>query len=148
MGKLRIVLAVSIVLNLFLAGALIAGYVSLSAGNGMINAGALRVAGAELPAAVRKPFRQAMRQARRAMRPTIVGGREAKAAAAALLRQPTVDQPAVDAALDRARTADFAVRAAVERRAVTFAATLSRADRGTLADAMQRRAGGTGRAVK
>lgn len=148
MGKLRIVLAVSIVLNLFLAGALIAGLVSLRADNRMINAGALRIAGAELPAAVRKPFRQALRQARRAMRPTIAEARSAKIEAAALLRRPTVDQAAVDAALERARAADMTVRAAVERRAVAFAATLSPADRATLADAMQRRAQGPRRAAR
>ena len=148
MGKMRIVLAVSIVLNLFLGAALIAGYVSLRADNRMINAGALRVAGAELPAGVRKPFRQALRQARRAMRPTIAEGRDAKAEAAALLRRPTVDQTAVNAALDRARAADMAVRAAVERRAAAFAATLSPADRRALADAMQRRAMGPNRPAK
>ena len=57
-----------------------------------------------------------------------------------LLREAVVDQPAVVAALDRARAADMAVRAAVERRAVAYAATLPPADRGKLADAMQRRA--------
>ena len=140
MGKLRVALGVSIILNLFLAGALIAGYVSLRTGGRMINAGSLRIAGAELVLSVRKPFRMALREARRSVRPTIVELRAAKAEAASLLRQPAVDQSAINAALDRARTADMAVRAAVERRAVAFAATLPSADRAKLADAMQRRA--------
>jgi uncharacterized membrane protein len=75
------------------------------------------------------------------MRPTIVQARTAKAEAALLLRQPVLDQAAVVAALDRARAGDMAVRAAVERRAVAFAATLTQSDRAKLADAMQRRAG-------
>ena len=48
MTRIRIVLIVSVMLNLFLAGALVAGYASLRAGKGIINAGSLRVAGAEL----------------------------------------------------------------------------------------------------
>jgi uncharacterized membrane protein len=148
MGKLRIALAVSIVLNLFLAAALVAGFVSLRTDGRMINAGALRVAGAGLPVTVRQPFRQALREERRSMRPTIIDARDAKAEAAALLQQSPVDQVAVNAALDRARAADIAVRAAVERRAVAFAATLSPADRATLADAMARRAGGRRRAAR
>lgn len=139
-GRLRLALAVSVVVNLFLAAALIAGYASLRSGGRMIAAGSLRIAGSELPAAERRPFRQALRQARRAMHPTALAGRAARAEAAELLRQPVVDQARVLAALDRARAADLAVRAAVEARAVTFAATLPPADRATLAGAMERRA--------
>ena len=140
MGKLRIALAVSVVLNLFLAAALIAGLVSLRSGGRMIAAGSLRVAGAELPQNEQRAFRMALREARRSMRPTVLGSRAAKAEAATLLRQPAVDQAAVNAALDRARIADTAVRAVVERRAVAYAATLPPADRAKLADAMKKRA--------
>jgi len=140
MGKTRVALIASVILNLFLAGALVAGLVTLRTGGRMINAGSLRIVGAELPKSERRPFRVALREARRAMHPTIVEGRTAKAEAASLLRQPTIDQAAIIVALDRARAADISVRAAVERRAVAFAATLPIADRGRLADAMQRRA--------
>lgn len=148
MKKLQIALAASIVLNLFLAGALIAGLVSLRTGSRMINAGSLRIAGSELPRAIRKPFRAALRQARRSMRPTIMQARAAKSEAAALLRQPRVDQPAVMAALDRARVADMAVRATVEARAVAYAATLTPDDRAMVADAIERRAVRTPPAVE
>lgn len=144
MSKMRIALAVSVLLNLFLAGALVAGTVLLRSGGRMINAGSLRIAGAELPVGERRPFRVALREARRAVHPTILTSRAAKAEAAVLLRQPAIDQTAVIAALDRARAADMAVRAAVERRAVAFAATLPPSDRAKLADAMQRRAIRTG----
>ena len=139
MGKLRIALAASLILNLFLAGALVAGYVTLRTGGRMIAAGSLRIAGAELPPGERKPFRMALRQTRRLMHPTVVASREAKAEAAALLRQPIVDQAAVLATLDRARSADMAVRTAVERRAVGYAAGLPLGTRAKLADAMTRR---------
>ena len=140
MGKLHIGLAVSVILNLFLAGALVAGVFSLRSGGRMINAGSLHIAGAELPAAERQPFRIVLREARRSMRATIVESQAAKAAAAELLGQPSVDQAAVNAALDRARIADMAVRATVERRALAYAATLPPLDRAKLADAMKRRA--------
>jgi uncharacterized membrane protein len=143
MSKLRLGLAASVILNLFLVGALVAGYASLRTGKRMLNAGSLRIAGAELPAVERRPFRQALRQARQTMHPTIVASRAAKTQAAGLLRQATVDQTAVLAALDRARAADMAVRTAVERRAVAFAATLPAADRAKLAEAMERRANRT-----
>lgn len=140
MGKLRIALGLSIVLNLFLAAALAAGYVTLRDPGRMIAAGSLRVAGSELPAGQRRSFRQSLREARRAMHATVLASRAAKAQAAELLRRPVVDQAAVMAALDHARAADMAVRAAVERRAVAFAASLPPADRSTLADALKRRA--------
>lgn len=140
MSRLRIALLMSVILNLFLVGALVAGVISLRSGARMINAGSLRIAGAELPAAERRPFRVALRQARRAMRPVLLDARAAKVEAAKLLRQPKFDQAAMVDALDRARAADMAVRSAVERRAVVYAATLPPNDRAKLADAMQRRA--------
>ncbi|MBW6526379.1 periplasmic heavy metal sensor [Sphingomonas sp. RHCKR7] len=140
MNRWHVGLIVSLILNLFLAGALAAGYVSLRYGRGMIAAGSLRIAGAELPPDQRRAYRAALRETRRAMRPTVLAAREAKAQAAALLARPRVDQAAVLAALDRARVADAAVRAAVERRAVAFAATLPPAQRARLAEAMRRRA--------
>lgn len=75
------------------------------------------------------------------MGPTIAVSRKAEAEAAALLRQDPVDHAAVIAALDRARTADMAVRAAVERRAVAFTAGPPVADRVKLAEAVERRVG-------
>ena len=143
MNKVRIALAVSMILNLFLAGALVAGALSLRSGSRMIAAGSLRIAGAELPESERRPFRRALREARRAMGPLISRSRAAKAEAAELLRAPTIDQAGIMAALDRARVDDMAVRTAVERRAVAYAASLPLADRAKLADAMRRRAGRT-----
>ncbi len=140
MRRLRLAFAVSVIFNLFLAGALIAGLVSLRTRGPMINAGSLRVAGAELPSAERRAFRMVLRDARRSMRATIVASRAAKAEAATLLQRPGVDQAAVNAALDRARIADVQVRATVERRAVAFAATMPPDARATLAAAMTRRA--------
>lgn len=102
----------------------------------MINAGSLRVAGAELPRDERRAFRSALREARQSMMTTIKDGRKAREQAAALLGQPQLNQAALSAALARIRTDDLTVRAGVEERAVAFAATLPPPDRARLAQAM------------
>lgn len=140
MARFRIALIVSVILNLFLAGALAGGALWLRGGAPMIRAGSLRIAGDELPSDRRAAFRHALREARVSVRPTILRSRAAKREAARLLRAPTPDPAGILAALAEARTADMTVRAAVEARAVAFAATLPPADRARLADAMQRRA--------
>lgn len=145
MKRWHVALIASAILNLFLAGALAGGYVSLQGGRSVITAGSLRIAGAELPPGERRAYRTALRETRRAMRPTVLAARDAKVQAADLLAQPRVNPAAVLAALDRARAADIAVRAAVERRAVAFAVTLPPAERTRMAAAMRRRAARGGR---
>lgn len=139
MAKLRIAVACSVLFNMFLIGALVAGLISLRRDGPRLNGRPLRMAGAELPVAERRSFRAALREVRRSMRPTVQQAQDAKARAATLLERQTLNQSAINAALDEARTADFAVRAAVEKRAVAFAMTLPVSDRATLAQAMKRR---------
>jgi uncharacterized membrane protein len=139
---LKIVCAVSILLNIFLIAGLMAGAARLHGRRGMMAAGTFRIAGAELPDAQRDAFRQQMRDARLQARPIILQGKQARADAAALLRAPTLDQTALAAALARARTADVAVRTQMEARAVAFAASLPQTDRAKLADGLERRANG------
>ena len=136
---LRIVCAVSILLNIFLLGAAIGGTVWVRARHPMIGAGSIRLAGSELPRDERRAFRRALRDARLDMRPTILAGRQARNDAAELLRAPTLDQAKLGEALARIRTADIAVRAHVEERAISFAATLPPDDRSKLADGIDRR---------
>jgi uncharacterized membrane protein len=134
---LRIVCAISILLNIFLVAGLVAGAARLHRRGG--TAHMFRIAGAELPDVTRQNFRRQLHDARAEMRPLILQGRQARLDAANLLRAPTLDQAALTAALVRARTADAAVRAQIEARAVTFAATLPQADRAKLADGLERR---------
>jgi uncharacterized membrane protein len=135
---LKILCAVSILLNLFLIGGGIGGLAWLHARPALAG---LRAAGGDLPRDQRKVFRSAARDARLEMRPTALEGRRARADAAALLRAPTLDQPALNAALARLRAADIAIRTHVEERIVTVAGTFSPADRAILADGMQKKAG-------
>jgi uncharacterized membrane protein len=138
---LKIICAVSILLNIFLVGAALGGLVWARARHPAHAVGSIRVAGSELPQDERRAFRQALRGARLEMQPTIAAGRQAREDAAALLRAPTLDQAALAAALERVRTADLAIRSHVEARAIAFAATLPPTDRQKLADGIARRRG-------
>lgn len=140
MKKIRIGLAISIVLNIFLLGAVTGGVAWLNFGHRMILAGSLRVAGADLPADQRRAFRTALRQARAGVSDQTTAARDARRRAADLLRQPRVDQAALLSALDEARVAEFAVRTAIEKRAADFAAGMPVESRTRLANAIDDRA--------
>lgn len=136
----KIALAASVLLNIFLAAALIGGAASVRRlAKPGIGPGSLRVAGAELPRDTRQAFRRHLRAARRDVRPEIAASRAARQQASTLLEQRVLDRAALDGALARARTADFAVRARLEASAVDFIASLAPADRMRLAEAMRQR---------
>ncbi len=139
MNKPPLALTVSIIVNLFLIGAIVGNLSWQRFGHRMIAAGSLRVAGAELPAEDGKAFRAAIREVRAGLVETITKSREAKARAAALLKAPQVDEAAVLDALQDARVADFSVREGIEKRAVAFALGLPADDRARLADAIDDR---------
>lgn len=131
--------AASLVLNVFLIGALAGGAGWLI---GRSNPGySLESAGGKLPADDREAFRQALRDVRRESRQIIVDGQQARREAADLLQQPTLDTPALAAALERARNADAAIRAKLEQRIVEFAASSSLEDRRLLAEGLLRNVG-------
>ncbi|TPL10816.1 periplasmic heavy metal sensor [Mesorhizobium sp. B2-4-14] len=139
----RRLVIVSVVLNVFLAGAFISGAVWLR----NVRAGAgysLETAGGRLPEQDRKAFRKALRQVRMESRQVILDGQQARQEAADLLQQPVVNTAALSAALERARNADLTVRTRLEQAIVDFAANTSPQNRSLLAAALlhhvQRRA--------
>jgi uncharacterized membrane protein len=134
---LKILCAVSVLLNMFLIGGGIGGLAWLHSRPAVAG---LRAAGGDLPRQQRKAFRSAVRDARLEMRPTALEGRQARAEATTLLRAPTLDQGALNAALARVRASDIAIRTHVEERIVAVAGTFSPADRAILADGMQKKA--------
>lgn len=144
--RLRILLIGSLTLNVFLLGGIGGGALmwlrtdqaSPSTASPPSPRG-LRLVGASLSPEHRQPFRRALRETRRASAALVDESRAGRAEAARLLARPTVDQAAVNAALARARTADLALRARLEERAVAFAATLPQAERGALAEGLARR---------
>ncbi|ESY83437.1 MAG: periplasmic heavy metal sensor [Mesorhizobium sp.] len=127
----------SIVLNVFLAGALVSGAVWLRnarAGPGY----SLESASGRLPDQDRKAFRRTLRQVRMDSRQIILDGQQARQEAAQLLQQPVVDATALSAALERARNADVTVRTRLEQAIVGFAANTSPENRSVLAQALLR----------
>ncbi|TIU11820.1 MAG: periplasmic heavy metal sensor, partial [Mesorhizobium sp.] len=87
--------AASLVLNVFLIGAVAggAGWLIGRSGGGY----SLESAGGQLPASDRKVFRQALREVRRESRAVILDGQQARREAANLLQQPTLDANALHA---------------------------------------------------
>ena len=144
--KLRILLIVSLTLNIFVVGALAGGaFVWMWSGSQVPaeaagrGGGRLGLAAAALPSEQRRAFQRALRETRRASRPLIEQSRESRSAAKRLLTQEPVNLAAVNAALAKARTADIAVRARLEERVVAFAATLPPQQREAIAAALERR---------
>ncbi|MGE6740919.1 periplasmic heavy metal sensor [Allorhizobium pseudoryzae] len=131
----RLVLGL-LVVNTFLLAAVIGGGAFYLSGETRQTAQRLPLAGEQLPATQRKALQQALTEARRAVRSTQLEARQARVEAAALMGKPDFDAAALSDALARARTAEMAVRAAVEARAVAFAATLSTDERRRLADGL------------
>jgi uncharacterized membrane protein len=138
---LKVVGAISILLNVFLLACVGSSLFWLHQRRPIMTAGAMRIAGAELPQDERLAFRQTLRAARQETRPLLVADRQARHEAAQLLVAPNVDRAALTSALGRVRDADMAVRAHVEGRAVAFVAGLSQDDREKLAAGIDRRGG-------
>lgn len=137
----RNILIASVVLNVFLAGALAGGAVWIRSGkSGQVYS--LEAAAVRLPNQQRTLFRKALREVRSESRQIVLDGQQARREAADLLRQPVLDTAALSAALERARNADIAVRTRLEQRIVEFAAAGSAEDRGVLAEGLMRRGGG------
>jgi uncharacterized membrane protein len=137
-GKLKMLLAISVVVNLFALGAIGGGAAMWFATSPRHP---IRAAGDALPTAARFRFRQMFRSVAKEARPLQQSARENRRAAALLFVQPTFDAPAVAEALARARDADVAARTAVEAALVEFAATLPQAERQTLAEGLRQGGG-------
>ena len=133
----RNLVILSVVLNVFLAGALAGGAVWIRSGKSG-QGYSLEAAGGRLPEQDRTVFRKALRDVRRESRQVILDGQQARREAADLLRQPVLDTTALAAALERARNADVTVRTRLEQRIVEFAAASSAEERGVLAEGLMR----------
>ncbi len=138
MASSRLPLVVSLALNVFLIGGLIGGAL-WAHGHRATPVGSLQAAVQRLPEDQRDALHKALRAVRLENRQTMLESRKARREAVELLTQPTLDAAALSAALERARTADAAMRAKVEQRIVDFAATSSPEARALLADGLVRR---------
>ena len=138
--RLKTVLIVSLVLNIFLLGAIAGGtyrWVAKQKADVVAQQRGLRFAAAELPQARRDQLREALRQTRRDSLPLIINARAGRLDVVQALAAPQFDRAALDAALARTREADMAVRARVEATVADFANALTPDERLKLVDALQ-----------
>ncbi|MFM0505066.1 periplasmic heavy metal sensor [Paraburkholderia caffeinilytica] len=141
----KIVLVASLVLNVFLLGAIVGAAYQWFAAKGASNAvlaqqhTALRFAAETLPAERQKAFIDGLKNARREGRQFVREGREGRHDVLRLLAAPQFDRAALDAALARTREADSSLRAQVEGSVADFAATLSPEERVKFADSLKLR---------
>ena len=140
--RLDLLLAASLLVNVFAVGAIGGGLFMLRHQDGLRSRPAahlpLRAAGDELPAPDRMRFRHAIRSTLRDSAGLLATARDSRATAAGLFVQPEFDSAAVLAALDRARAADSELRRRLETAAVQVAATLPVEERVFLARGLAR----------
>jgi uncharacterized membrane protein len=138
---LRIALVVSVILNLFAIGAA-AGAALIWSQTGHEAAAARRrplfAAGDAMSHAEQARFRAAMQAAQVQARDVRLIARENRRVAAELFVKDTFDAAAVNAALARARDADFALRTRLEAAVVDFAKDLPQPERLALARGLAR----------
>ena len=141
----KIVLVASLVLNVFLLGAIVGGAYQWFATHGATTTvlaqqrTALRFAAETLPAERQKAFIDGLKNARREGKQFAREGREGRHEVLRLLAAPQFDRAALDAALARTREADSRLRAQVEGSVADFAATLSPEERVEFADSLKLR---------
>lgn len=150
--SLKWTLIASLVLNIFLLGAIAGGTYQWFASRPHAAAGAvqtqaqtqvqaqqhaLRFAADQLSDERREQFAQDLQQARRDGRTYVRSGREGRRDVLRLLGEPELNRPALDAALARTRNADEALRARVEQGVADFAASLSPQERAQFADSLR-----------
>jgi uncharacterized membrane protein len=139
----KAVLIASLVLNVFLLGAIVGGayqwFAAHGANTSVAQQRALRFAAQPLSAGRQQAFVEALKDARRDGRQFAREGREGRRDVLRLLGAPQLDRPALDAALARTRAADTNLRAQVERGVADFAATLSPEERLAFAESLKLR---------
>jgi uncharacterized membrane protein len=146
--SLKWTLIASLVLNIFLLGAIAGGTYQWFASRphgatgtlqtqAQTQTHALRFAAGQLSDERRQQFAQDLQQARRDGRTYVRSGREGRRDVLRLLGEPELNRPALDAALARTRNADEALRARVEQGVADFAASLSPQERAQFADSLR-----------
>ena len=141
---LRRWLVASLVLNVFVVGAVAGGaarwwWAERSVGTAEPARSSLRHAADDLAAEQRRSFLLGLRNARRAVAEPLQAAREGRREVLRLLREPRFEADAMAQTLAQTRAADMVARERFEAAVVDFASTLSPADRQKLADGLARR---------
>lgn len=148
--RLKTLLIVSVLANIFLIGGVIGGLYQWSSHprtQGAVVQHGLRQALMQLPDARRHQLRTMLRDTRRENQALIVASRQAHQDVVHRLQANNFDRDALDQDLDRARTADITLRTRVDATLADFAASLPADERQTLAEAMTARRQGKAQKV-
>lgn len=135
----KALLVVSLLLNVFLIGGVVGGLYQWSGHASPVLAApqhGLHQAMEQMPEARRHQLRQLLRQMRLDSQPLIVAGRQARLDVVHQLQAPTLDRSALDSDLAKAREADSALRARVDKTLADFASTLDQEERHKLVESM------------
>jgi uncharacterized membrane protein len=138
----KLLLAGSFVLNVFLLGSIAGGaYQWFATHDNVAKAPqqrtALRFATDGLSSERQKQFLDGLKEARRDGKDYAREGREGRHEVLALLAAPQFDRTALDAALQRTRAADIALRTEVEDSVANFATTLTPDERVKFAEGLK-----------
>lgn len=133
----KIILAVSLTINVFILGAAAGAWFWpwISAAMPQPDPGLAAVADG-LDASQQEAFRQILAKAKRDTQADAKVARDARNNLAQLMKQPELDRNAIDVALEATRTADVKVRARVETAVVDFAASLDPQSRAILIEGL------------
>jgi uncharacterized membrane protein len=143
--RLKLILAISLLVNVFILGGLAGGAYRLWSGPdraATVSAQPLRgvrLAAMELSAARQEEFRLALRDARRGAAPLVEQSRAGRREIGRLFAAQTFDAGATDRAMAETRQADIALRGRIENAVVHFAATLDPDERQRFAQGLQER---------
>lgn len=140
----KFLLAASLVLNVFLVGAIVGGAyrwfaVRSVTAEAQAQQRALRFAAQTLSTERQKAFIDSLKEGRREGRQFAREGREGRRDVLRLLAAPQLDRPALDEALARTRAADSSLRAQMETSVANFAAALTPQERIEFADSLRLR---------
>jgi len=143
-GRWKALIAASVLLNVFLLGAIAGGAWRWFYAQGMHEAQpaqrtALRFAADDLSPERQAQFVDALKAARRDAKAYAREGRDDRRVVLDLLAAPQLDRAALDDALARTRAADTALRAQVESGVADFAATLTPEERVKFAEGLRQR---------
>ena len=140
--RLKIILAVSLILNVFLVGIGIGVFVT---GARLTPAQAIRrpvpniwLASEALPPADRSAFRQMLRQEAASVQPELKSVRLARREAAALIAQPNYDPAAVQTSLQQAREGEMHARGEIDAAFAAYLVKLTPKQRADMAEALVR----------
>jgi len=137
---MKIALAVSLALNVFILGAAAGAWFWRSAPMPAQQPDqGLASAAQAMEPAQRQAFRQALAKARQDAQPDSQAARDARNKLAQLLNQTNLDRNTIDATLETTRAADTRVRARIETAVVDFVEGLDPKSRAVLIDGLAAR---------